>query len=95
MTLNYSGYCAVGLIISLGLMEAAKLKLKSSSLLPAQHDGHGTSNKSPGEPSQRVRGDGERPQQQYHVALKGDAGALQPGLVHEGLDVLRGKDSAA
>lgn len=95
MFFNYSGHCAVGLIIPLGLMEAAKLKLKSSTLLPSQHDGHGTSNNSPSESSQRVCRDSERPQQQYHVALKGNACALQPGFIHERLDVLRGKDSAA
>ena len=95
MVFNYSGYCAVRLIIPLGLMEAAKVTLQSSTLLPSQHDGHGTSNNSPSESSQRVRRDSERPQQQYHVALKGNACALQPGFVHECLDVLRGKDSAA
>lgn len=75
-------------------MEVAKHKIKSITLLPSQHDGHGTSNNSPGESSQRVRRDGERPEQQDHVVLQGNARALLPGFVHEHLDVLRGKDSA-
>lgn len=70
-------------------MEAAKLKIKSSTLLPSQYDGHGTSNNSRSASSQRAHRDSERPQQQYHVALKGNACALQPGFIHEHLDVLR------
>ena len=92
---NYSRYCAVEFIIPLELMETAKLNLKFSTLLPSQHDGHGPSSNSPSESSQRVCRDSERPQQQYHVALKGNACALQPGFIHEHLDVLRGKHSAA
>lgn len=91
---NCSGYLAAGLIIPLGLLKVAKCKVKASTLLPSQHDGHGTSNNSPGESPQRVRRDGERPEQQDHVVLQGNARALLPGFVHEHLDVLREKDSA-
>jgi len=60
---NYSGHCAVGLIITHGLMDTAKLTLKSSTFLPSRHDGLGTSSNSPSESSQRVRRDSRRSQQ--------------------------------